>query len=183
MQPYLGYSHWWEITSGWSQTILRIFIREQSLFARNSGHHHAMHKDQSMMLVKQKKNCTQSPGVYEPHDTPANNMRHKFDHVPEGKKTKEFKHRHTCQGDYVSADHDISAVMGWLPHTHGREHKGYQAGTLFVDHTSGNVLNFCQFSTGAAEPVESKHTLAHFAQDKGFKISLHHLDNGIFSSA
>ena len=54
---------------------------------------------------------------------------------------------------------------------------------MFVDHASGKVFNFCQFSTGATETVESKHTLEHFARDEGFKIKSYHSDNGIFSSA
>ena len=110
-------------------------------------------------------------------------MRHKFSQVLEGKKTKEFKRGYTRPGDCISADHYISAVTGRLPHTYGRERQGYQAGTLFVDHASGKVFNFCQFSTGATETVESKHTLEHFARDEGFKIKSYHSDNGIFSSA
>ena len=45
------------------------------------------------------------------------------------------------------------------------------------------MFNFCQFSPGAAETVESKHTFEHFAWDEGFKIKSYHSDNGIFSSA
>ena len=129
------------------------------------------------------KACTRSPGSHESHDAPANNVRHKFSQVLEGKKTKELKRGHTRPGDCISADHYISAVTGQLHHTYGREQQGYQAGTLFVDHASGKVFNFCQFSTGAAETVESKHTLEHFARDEGFKIKSYHSDNGIFSSA
>jgi hypothetical protein len=53
----------------------------------------------------------------------------------------------------------MSALTGKLPHTYGRELQGYQAVTLFVDSANGKVFNFCQFSTGAVETVESKHTL------------------------
>ena len=67
--------------------------------------------------------------------------------------------------------------------TYEREQHGYQAGTLFVDHVSGKVFNFCQFSAGATETAERKYTLEHFAQNERFKIKSYHSDNGIFSSA
>ena len=128
------------------------------------------------------KQCTHLPGSHESHDAPANNVRHKFSQVLKEKKTKELKRGYTRPGDCISADHYISAVTGRLPHTYGREQQGYQAGTLFIYHSSGKVFNVYQFSTGAAETVERKHTLEHFAQDKGFKIKSYHSDNCIFSS-
>ena len=58
------------------------------------------------------KACTRSPGSHESHDAPANNVRHNFDQILEGKKIKQLKRGHTRPGDCVSADHYISAVTG-----------------------------------------------------------------------
>jgi hypothetical protein len=49
--------------------------------------------------------------------------------------------------------------MGRLPHTFGHERIGYSCGTLFVDHASGKILNFCQYSTNADETITNKHRL------------------------
>ena len=83
---------------------------------------------------------------------------------------KRLKRGHTQPGDCVSADHYISAVPGRLFHTFGRERGGFQAGTLFVDHASGKVFNYCQHSTTATETVQSKHKLEHLARDEGFRV-------------
>ena len=48
----------------------------------------------------------------ESHDASANNVRHKFDKVLEGKKTKKLKRGYTNPCGCVSAYHDISAVTG-----------------------------------------------------------------------
>ena len=61
-----------------------------------------------------------------------------------------------------------------------RERRRCQGGTLFGDHLSCKVFNFFKFSTGAAETVESKHTLEHFGRDKGLNIKSYHSDNDIF---
>ena len=110
-------------------------------------------------------------------------MLHKFEQRLEGTRTKRLKHGHTQPGDCVSADHYISAVPGRLFHTYGRERQGFEAGTLFVDHASGKVFNYCQYSTTANETVQSKHKLEHLARDEGFKVKSYHSDNGIFASA
>jgi hypothetical protein len=57
----------------------------------------------------------------------------------------------------------MSSVMGRLLHTFGRERIGYSCGTLFVNHTSGKLFNFCQSSTNADETISSKRHLESLA--------------------
>ncbi len=52
----------------------------------------------------------------------------------------------------MSPTFPTKSVMGWLPPTFGCEQVGYSCGTLFVDHASGKVFNFCQYSTTGAKP-------------------------------
>jgi len=74
-------------------------------------------------------------------------------------------------------------VHGRLPHTYGCESKCYTCGTLFIDHVSGKVFNYCQFSTNAYETIQSKHPLEALARQEGFDIKAYHSDNGTFTSA
>ena len=110
-------------------------------------------------------------------------MLHKFGQRLEGTCTKRLKRGHNQAGNCVSADHYISAIPGRLFHTYWRERQGFEAGTLFVDHASGKVFNYCQYSTTENETVQSKHKLEHLARDEGFKVKSYHSDNGIFASA
>ena len=114
---------------------------------------------------------------------PTTKTLHKFKQRLEGGRSKVLKKGHTQPGDCISADHYISAVPGRLPHTYGCEKDGYYGGTLFVDHASGKIFNFCQFSITGSETVDSKHKLEHFARNEGFKIKSYHSDNGIFAKA
>ena len=82
----------------------------------------------------------------------------------------------------MSADYYISAVQDRLVHTFGREKQGYICGTLFVDHATGKIFNFCQFSTNASETVSSKNKLEQLAKDKGFGTNSYHSDNGVFAA-
>ncbi len=86
-------------------------------------------------------------------------------------------------GSCISADHYFSPVPGRLLHTFGRERHGYTCGSLFVDHASGKIFNFPQFSTNATETLKSVARLESHARDAGFKIKRYHSDNGIFSKA
>jgi hypothetical protein len=72
--------------------------------------------------------------------------------------------------------------MGRLPHTFGRERIGYSCSTLFVDHASGKLFNFCQYSTNAVETISSKHHLESLAQQEGISIKTYLADNGVFAS-
>jgi hypothetical protein len=82
----------------------------------------------------------------------------------------------------MSVDHYFSPEMGRLPHTFGRERIGYSCGTLFVDHASGKLFNFCQYSNNATETIQSKRRLESLAKQEGIKIHKFHADNGIFAS-
>jgi hypothetical protein len=91
-----------------------------------------------------------------------------------------LKRGHVHPGDCISADHYISSVPGCLPHTFGREKHGYTCGSLFVDHASGKIFNFCQYSTNANETIKSAQRLESMARQENFKVKKNHSDNGIF---
>ncbi len=85
-------------------------------------------------------------------------------------------------GSCVFADHYFSPIQGRLPHSFGQEKIGYTCGSLFVDHASGKIFNFPQYSNTADETIKSAMKLEASARDEGFKIKKYHSDNGIFSS-
>ena len=95
---------------------------------------------------------------------------------------KSLKHGHTVPGACISADHYLSPVEGRLYGTFGRERQGYTCGTLFVDHASGKIFNFPQFSTTTNETLRSKHSLERLALEEGITIRTYHADNGVFAS-
>ena len=104
----------------------------------------------------------------------------KFQAKLNGTKKKKLKAGHTKPGDCVSADHYISAVPGRI--ASGRAKDGITCGTLFVDHGSGKIFNYCQFSTDAVETIQSKHKLEDEAKREGFSVKKYHSDNGVFAS-
>ncbi len=85
-------------------------------------------------------------------------------------------------GDCISADHFFSPVNGRFLHTYGRERKGYTCGSLFVDHASGKIIHFPQFSTNASETITNTLRLESMAKEVEIEIKQYHLDNGIFAS-
>ena len=87
-------------------------------------------------------------------------------------KKQVLKRGHLMPGCCVSVDHYMSSVMGWLPHTFGRERIEYSCGTLFVDHASGKLLNFCQYSTTAAKTLSNKCQLESFKNIMPTTVSL-----------
>jgi hypothetical protein len=97
-------------------------------------------------------------------------------------KTNVLKRSHLVPGSCISVDHYMSSVMGCLPHIFGREQIGYSCGTLFVDHASGKLFNFCQYSTNADETISSKRRLESLAHQEGITIKEYHADNGVFAS-
>jgi hypothetical protein len=97
-------------------------------------------------------------------------------------KTNVLKQSHLVPGSCVSVDHYMSSVMGQLLHTFGREWIGYSCGTLFVNHASGKLFNFCQYSTNAVETISSKCRLESLARQEGISIKTYHADNGVFAS-
>jgi hypothetical protein len=54
-------------------------------------------------------------------------------------------------GACILADHYFSLVHGRFSHMYGREKHGYTCGSLFVNHASGKIFNFPQFSTNTTE--------------------------------
>jgi hypothetical protein len=97
-------------------------------------------------------------------------------------KNQVLKRGHLVPGCCVSVDHYMSSVMGWLPCTFGHERIGYSCGALFVDHASGKLFNFCQYSTTAAKTLSNKCQLESIAWQEGITIQEYHADNGIFAS-
>jgi transposase InsO family protein len=71
--------------------------------------------------------------------------------------------------------------MGCLPHTFGRERIGYSCGTLFVNHASGKLFNFCQYSTNDVETISSKRRLESLARQEEISIKTYHADNSVFA--
>ena len=54
---------------------------------------------------------------------------------------------------------------------------------MFVDHASGKIFNFPQYSTNASETVQSTQRLALIAGNDGITIKSFHADNGIFAKS
>jgi hypothetical protein len=94
-----------------------------------------------------------------------------------------LKQDHLQPGNCISADHYFSPILGRLPHTFGKERNGYTCGSLFVDHSSGKIFNFPQYSNTASETIRSTLCLEAMALDEGFKLKRYHSDNGFFASA
>ena len=93
-----------------------------------------------------------------------------------------LKRGHLNPGDCVSADHYLSTYPGRLYTTFGREKQGFTCGTIFVDHASGRVFNYCQYSTDSAATLASKHHLESIALEDNIHIKHYHTDNGTFAS-
>ena len=75
-----------------------------------------------------------------------------------------FKRAHLEPGRCISVDHYFPPEMGRLPHTFGQDLIGYSCGSLFVDHASGKIFNFCQYSNNAIETIHSKCRLESLAK-------------------
>jgi hypothetical protein len=69
---------------------------------------------------------------------------------------RKLKRHYFVPGACVSIDHYISTTQGRLPHTFGYKKNEYFCGMLFVDHTSGKIFNYCQYSTNANKTISSK---------------------------
>jgi hypothetical protein len=98
-------------------------------------------------------------------------------------KSKLLKTDHLQPGDCISADHYISQIHGRVPSGFGKERFGYSCGCLFVDHARSKLFNFAQYSTTAAETIDSALRLEAFAHNQGLTIKHFHSDNGVFSSS
>ncbi len=53
---------------------------------------------------------------------------------------------------------------------------------LYVDHASGKIFNFCQYSNNAIETIQSKHCLESLAKQEGITIHEYHAEYGVFAS-
>jgi hypothetical protein len=49
-----------------------------------------------------------------------------------------------------------------------------------MDHASGKIFKYCQYSTNANETISSKQWLGLEAKQEGIEIKKCHADNGIF---
>ncbi len=88
-----------------------------------------------------------------------------------------LKRGHVQPGDCTSADHYISLVPGCSPYTFGQEKHGYTCGSLFVNHTSGKIFNFCWYSTTANKTIKSAQHLESMAKQENIKVKKYHSDN------
>jgi hypothetical protein len=91
-----------------------------------------------------------------------------------------LKRGHLMLGDCISADHFFSPVNRRLLHTYGCKRKGYTCGSLFVDHASGKIFRFPQFSTNASKTIKNTLHLESMEKEAGIEIKQYHSDNGIF---
>ncbi len=98
-------------------------------------------------------------------------------------KPKILKRGHLEPGDCISIDQYVSTVQSRLLWTFGCERDGYKCGTLFVDHASRKIYNFCQLSNNANETISSKSDLEALACEELVIIKKFHTYNGIFASA
>jgi hypothetical protein len=94
-----------------------------------------------------------------------------------------LKSNHLTPGYCVFADHYFSPVPGCLLHTFGKEHIGYTCSSLFVDHASGKIINFPQYSNNASKKIQCAQHLESMAWDERFRIKAYHLNNRIFAAA
>ena len=84
-------------------------------------------------------------------------------------------------GDYISTDHFFSSVTGRLLDSDNTS-TGYNCGSIFVDHASGRIFVYPQFSSDAPETIDNKHHLEAKASVDGVRIRKYHSDNGVFAS-
>jgi hypothetical protein len=96
-------------------------------------------------------------------------------------KKQVLKQDHLKPGNCISANHYFSPIIGQIQHTFGKERSSYTCGSLFVDHTSGKIFNFPQYSTNAFETIQNILRLEVLAMEEGFKVKEYHSANGIFS--
>jgi hypothetical protein len=65
--------------------------------------------------------------------------------------------------------------------TFGEERIGYSCDTLFVNHASGKLFNFCQYSINVVETISSKCCIESLTQQEEISIKKYHADNGLFA--
>jgi hypothetical protein len=70
--------------------------------------------------------------------------------------------------------------QGFRLHLVGKR-QAYTCGTLFADHASGKIFNFCQLSNNAAKTITSKSCLDTLAINKTIKIKSFHTNSDFFA--
>ena len=87
-------------------------------------------------------------------------------------------------GQRISADLYQSATKGRLPYTYGKEKPDHQhtAGAIFVDHATRIIHHTHQFTTTAAETINSKHKFKEYCDGFGVIIKQYVGDNNPFHS-
>jgi hypothetical protein len=93
-----------------------------------------------------------------------------------------LKQGHLCPGGCVSANHCISAACWRLYSSLGAKNTGFTCGSLFVNHASGLIFNFCQHSTNTNSTIKSKRRLKAIAHNSNITINQYHSDIGMFAS-
>jgi hypothetical protein len=76
----------------------------------------------------------------------------------------------------------FSPIQGRLPHSFGKDRQGYTCRSLFVDHASGKIFNFPQYSNNATEIIKSATRLEAIAQEEESRMNSYHSDNRIFAA-
>ncbi len=128
--------------------------------------------------------CTKASTRF-PTNTPTQHAlrNHNFQDELNTTKQRILKHGHLESGDCISIDQYVSKVQGRLPFIFGHERHGYMCGTLFVDHASGKIFNFCQLSNNAIETLSIKSCLEALAREESVTIKKFHTDYSIFASS
>jgi hypothetical protein len=103
--------------------------------------------------------------------------------VPEKEMT--LRANQLSPGDVVHIDQYVSAFLGRLPHTKGKEPKKdqYCGGTIFVDGASSFIFLVHQVSLRAGETVQAKHAFEQYASEFGVRFKRFRADNTPFNSA
>jgi hypothetical protein len=129
--------------------------------------------------------CVAKASVCSPTATPTHPQLHdqRFQDELNGTKLKILKCGHLQPGNCLLVDQYVSAIQGRLPFTFGLECQGYICRTLFVDHASGKIFNFCQRLKNAAETITSKSCLEALTNNKTINIKSFHTNNGFCASS
>ena len=87
-----------------------------------------------------------------------------------------------CPGDRISMDQYVVTQKGRTLRNSSRDSMKYNGGTIFVDHASGKVFNYCQISLRSGETLMGKRILEHDAADHNIVLRNFQADNGVFAS-
>jgi hypothetical protein len=175
---------WHQWLSHASISWVQLLMRNESFLPCNNDHTAALHigpfiktKSHAPSCDTMSLKCAACLCAKAAVQLPENTM------VRKSVKNKLLKKDHLQPGDCISADHYISKIHGRVPTGFEKERNGYSCGCLFVDHASGKIFNFAQYSTTANETIDSALHLEALARDEGLAVKHYHSDNGVFSSS